>query len=251
VFNISKDNNEPVNVKEFVFEILDTVYQRKVEIKRPCIRVQYHESGEKAYHIDLAIYARGKDIFNNLTDTLYIAKGKLNSLPENKFWEISEPYQLKELIMSKMANNSDREQFRRVIRYLKRWKDFNSTLQGSGKPTGIAFTALCYNLFTIEKDYIYNHITTSYSYKYNDLRALSKVVSAIITMFTWDNKISVQLPVRPSNNLFEKISKNQMLTFKTQLQNFKNILVNSTNDAQTSIACLRLRGEFGNDFPTS
>jgi len=251
VFNISKDNNEPVNVKEFVFDVLNVVYQRNVEIKRPCVRVQYHKAGEKAYHIDLAIYSKGKDIFGNLNGTLYLAKGKLNSLPQYKFWEISEPYQLKELIKSKLSDATDREQFRRVIRYLKRWKDFNSALQGSGKPTGIALTALCYNHFTVEKDTAYNYITRNYYYKYNDLRALTKVVNAIISSLYWNNKINVQLPVRPYNNLFEKMSDNQMATFKAQLQNFKNILDNSTNDSQTTTACMRLRSAFGGDFPTS
>lgn len=251
IFNFAKDANDPVVVKKIVYDVLNAVYQRNVEIKKPCVRVQYHKAGEKAYHIDLAIYARGKSIWSNFNNDLYIAKGKLNSLPGNKFWEISDPFQLKEVIKSKISDNSDREQFRRVIRYLKRWKDYNSSFQGYGKPTGIALTACCYKLFTVEKDFVFNPITRTNGYKYNDLKALAKVVNGIITMFLWNNQISVELPVRPHNNLFEKMSDSQMLNLKTQLQNFKTILDYATNDLHTTTACLRLRGVFGGSFPTS
>lgn len=75
IFNLTKDDVEPVTLKEIVYNILNSVYQRKVEIKRPCVRVQYQKAREKAYHIDLAIYSHGKDIWGDMNDTLYIAKG--------------------------------------------------------------------------------------------------------------------------------------------------------------------------------
>lgn len=250
-FNLTTDQVKPVDLKEIVYNILNSVAKRTVVIKRPCVRVQYHNAGEVAYHIDLAIYAHGKDFWGNMNDKLHIAKGYLGSSADKKIWEISEPYQLKELIKSKISNNSDREQFRRVIRYLKRWKDYNFTSTGTGKPTGIALTALCYNLFTVEKDRLYNPSIGAYYYKYNDLRALTKVVAGILNQFNWNNKISVKLPVQPYNDLFEKMSDNQMLNFKTKLQNFKIILENASNYTQITMACLHLRGGFGGDFPTS
>ena len=244
VFNIAKANNDPLAVKQLVFEILDAAYSRKVKIRRPCVRVQYHQAGEKAYHVDLAIYARGKSFLGDLNGDLYIAKGK-PELPTEKLWEVSEPYRLKELIKSRISDDADREQFRRVIRYLKRWKSFNSYLVGNGKPTGIALTACCYNHFTIEKDYLYGQN----SYKYNDLRALQKIVDSIIGMYSWSNKIEVKLPVEPYNNLFIKMSEAQMLTLKKQLEVLKSTLNNASTDTQTTMACMRLRGVFG-DFPT-
>lgn len=248
-FNITTDQIKPVELKKIVYDILNSVGKRTVEIKRPCVRVQYYNAGVVDYHIDLAIYAHGEDWFGNMNNDLYIAKGFIGSADNKKIWEISEPYQLKELIKSKISDSSDREQFRRVIRYLKRWKDYNFS-SGTGRPTGIALTALCYNLFTVEKDYVRNPITGIYSYKYNDLRALKKVVVGILSQFTWLNKISVKLPVQPYNDLFEKMSDKQMLNFKTELQSFKIILENASNDNQITMACMRLRGAFGGDFPT-
>jgi hypothetical protein len=77
------------------------------------------------------------------------------------------------------------------------------------------------------------------------------VVVGILSQFNWNNKISVKLPVQPYNDLFEKMSDNQMLNFKTKLQSFKTILENASNDALISTACARLIKVFGGDFPTS
>lgn len=246
IFNILKDNNNPVDVKELVYKILDAVHLRKVEVKRPCVRVQYHKAGEKQFHIDLAIYAFGKDIWGNKNNTLYIAKGFSGSSQDKKIWELSEPFRLKELLKTKISDNSDREQFRRVIRYLKRWKDYNFSATGTERPTGIALTACCYNLFAVQKNY--NYYTRTY--QYNDLKALLIVVNGIIGMFDWNNKIKVKLPVEPYNDLFAKLSDKQMGNLKTKLIDFKNILTIATNDVQVTMACMRLQGAFGGDFPT-
>jgi len=246
-FNLTTERFKPVELKEIVFNILNAVAKRKVEIKRPCVRVQYHNAGEVAYHIDLAIYAHGKDVLGNMNDKLYIAKGYLGSSTDKKIWEISEPYQLKELIKSKISDNTDREQFRRVIRYLKRWKDYNFSSTGSERPTGIALTACCYYLFSVQKSY--NPLTKAH--RYNDLDALKNIVNGILKAFNGYTRIKVELPVSPKNDLFEKMSDNQMLNFKTKLQSFKTVIENASADVLISTACTRLVKVFGDDFPTS
>lgn len=247
IFNLTKDDIEPVSLKEIVYNILNSVYQRKVEIKRPCVRVQYQKAGEKLYHIDLAIYSHGKNFWGNMNDTLYIAKGFSGSSADKKIWEVSEPLELKKKIKNKISDDSDREQFRRVIRYLKRWKDYNFLSSGTEKPTGISLTACCYYLFSVQKSY--NKITQSY--RYNDLEALKNIINGILNTFNGYTRISVKLPVSPKNNLFEKMSDNQMENFKTKLENLKNVLDNASNDSQTTMACMRLRSVFGGDFPIS
>ncbi|MEM9816440.1 MAG: nucleotidyltransferase [Cyanobacteria bacterium P01_D01_bin.6] len=244
IFNFSKSTYKPVQVKEWVYKALNTG-SRTVEIKRPCVRVQYHYNGAKWFHVDLAIYSVDRDYFGNLKH--YIAKGFIGSSEDKKIWEISEPFRLKELLKSKITDSSDREQFRRIIRYLKRWKDYNLSSTVAGRPTGIALTACCYNLFTPQRKYIYD----SYRYQYNDLKALQNVVNGIIGMFTWDNQISVRLPVQPYNDLFEKMSPNQMLLMKTKMTSLRDILSAASNESSSLIACMKLQKVFGDDFPIS
>lgn len=244
IFNFPKSAYKPVEVKEWVYKALNTG-SRTVEIKRPCVRVQYHYNGAKWFHIDLAIYSVDKDYWGN--ESNHIAKGFIGSSEDKKIWELSEPFRLKELLKSKITDSSDREQFRRVIRYLKRWKDYNFSSTVAGRPTGIALTACCYNLFMAQKDYIYSF----YTYQYNDLRALQNVVSGIIGMFAWNNQISVKLPVQPYNDLFEKMSTNQMTSMKTKLITLRDTLSYAANEFYPSNACARLQKVFGDDFPSS
>jgi hypothetical protein len=243
-FNFSKDTYHAVEVKEWVYNAL-SIGSRTVQIKRPCVRVQYHLNNERWFHVDLAIYSLDKDSWGN--EITHIAKGLLFSSEDKKEWEPSEPYRLKELLESKFTNSLDREQFRRVIRYLKRWKDYNFSSTVNGRPTGIALTACCYQLFRAEKLYDYS----SSSYQYNDLQALLNVVSGIIEMFSENNQIIVRLPVQPYNDLFEKMTNFQMISMEIKLINLQIALAAALNEPFTYNACTNLRRFFGNDFPIS
>lgn len=244
IFNFSKSTYKPVQAKQWVYDALNTG-ARTVEIKRPCVRVQYNKDGKKWFHVDLAIYSTERDIWGS--EVNYIAKGYVNSSDDKKIWESSEPFKLKELLKNKFQDNSDRDQFRRTIRYLKRWKDINFYNAGSGKPTGIAITACCYERFSPVKER--NYYTSSYVY--NDLMALRNVIDGIISMFTWYDTISVKLPVEPYNNLFDKMTNAQMKTFKSGLNNLREKLNYAISVNNTISACSEMRRVFGQDFPES
>ena len=243
IFNFSKNAYKPVQVKEWVCTALNTG-SRTVQIKRPCVRVQYHLNSERWFHVDLAIYSLDRDYWGN--ETTHIAKGFIGSSEDKKIWELSEPFRLKELLKSKFADSSDREQFRRIIRYLKRWKDYNFSSTVTGRPTGIALTACCYQLFVAQKDYDYS----SYTCQYNDLRALLNVVNGIIEMFSWNDQISVKLPVQPYNDLFGKMTNIQMTLMKTKLISLRNTLAAALQEPYSFNACASLRKVFGSDFPS-
>lgn len=247
VFNFSKNSFKPVEVKKWVYDALNTG-SRTLEIKRPCVRVQYHHNGAKWFHVDLAIYSLDKHPWLK-QELHHIAKGFWGSSEDKKIWELSEPFKLKELLKSKITNLSDREQFRRIIRYLKRWKDCNFSSTGSERPTGIALTACTYNLFKPQTSVICSSCTGSLQYQYDDLKALHHVVDGIIGMFNWKNEISVKLPVEPYNDLFAKMNNNQMVSMQIKLINLQIALSTATMESNTLIACAKLKKIFGQDFP--
>lgn len=240
-FNLAKkDYSDPTEVKKWVYKALEG-HTNDIEIKRPCVRVSYEKNGSKEYHIDLAIYS---DSECNDDGKMYLAKGYLGSNDENKIWEASNPKELIRLVQEHFDDTKDRDQFRRCIRYLKRWKDFKFPVKGDGKPTGIALTISALQWFQPEKeiDLFSNHRTD------DDLKALTKFVSSMINNFS-SGRLIVKMPIEPHNDLFEKFSDQQMEKFKEKLINLKSSLESAANEADPAEACDILIKEFGDDFP--
>lgn len=248
-FDIDKDDyNDPIQVKEWVYNAL-IGHTKYVEVKRPCVTVSYQIDKEPVYHVDLAIYSA-----NNSDGKMYIAKGKINSAEEDRKWEVSDPQKLMELILNKFDDSKDREQFRRIIRYLKRWRDFKFKNGENSKPNGIGLTISAYNFFEVNKnvDYFANKTT------YNDIEALKILVDRIINSFVpeyreEENKyvyrLHMNLIIEPSNDIFEKMTDNNMEEFKRKLGILNDILKEAGDEVDPHEACEILVKEFGDDFP--
>lgn len=249
-FDISKDDYpDPIKVKKWVKDALDG-HTKSVEIRRSCVTVTYQSEGEALYHVDFAVYAA-----NNSDDKLYIAKGKEFSTDENKFWDLSDPLGLMDTIKEKFSED-DRKQFRRVVRYMKKWRIHKFTTSGNSGPTGIALTALAYDLFAVNstKDWASEKIT------YDDFSALLNFVNAIKNKFTliWDSedscfyhKIYQELPVDPKNDLFEKMTNKQMDGFYTKISDMISTLEDVKGKTKKSEACKLLIELFGTEFPAT
>ncbi len=244
VFQVSRKDFYPTDLKSWVHDALCTK-NRTVYYKRPCLTVQYHKAGEEDHHVDLVVYAKEETAFFNETK-YYVAKGRIGSEEKYKIWELAQPFELLNCFKRKFADAEDRAQFRRTIRYLKRWNDLNFYSDGHAKPRGIAITALAYKLFRPNKSFDWN----SWKYRFDDLKALRDFVSAIIRNFDGAGNIAVKLPVKPGNNLFDKMTNNQMKDFKTKLSTLKDSLNTAVREKDTEDACYSLYEEFGDAFPT-
>jgi hypothetical protein len=247
-FKMSKDDVEPVPAKEWVYKALNG-HTKDVKIKTPCVTVTYQEDGEPAFHVDLAVYAS-----ENTDGTQYIAKGKPGSLPENKKWESSSPQELIDTIKNYFDNLKDRAQFRRIVRYLKRWRDIKFTDGGYSKPTGIAITCAAYHWLQINKTLT---DVTANKYEYNDLKCLVNFIDSLIGKFTsvwdedekkWMQRIKVDLPVDPYCDLFEKMTNKQMEKFKEKLEALLTVLKAADSEVDPVEACKKIQEQFGNDF---
>lgn len=250
-FKVKKDDYpDSVDVKKWVFDALDG-HTKKVDMRWSCVTVFYQKDkdDEPVYHVDLAVYS---DESCNSDGKKYIAKGKLNSMAENKSWEISDPKGLVDKVSNKYSGD-DKSQFIRVIRYLKRWKDFKFSSDGNTAPIGIGLTISVYNWFTPNKtltDILAN------KYKYNDMQATKSVVKGMLENFAYYlagsetvERLKVKLPVDPQSDLFEKMTNSQMTTLKEKLNNLLDALSSATDEVDPVKACETLKKVFGDDFP--
>ncbi len=250
-FNIDKDDySDPLEPKMWVKDALDG-HTKKVEVRRSCVTVTYQENGESAYHVDFAIYAA-----DNADEKMYIAKGKTYSDDEHRYWEVSDPQGLIKAIKNKYSGD-DALQFRRVIRYMKKWKSHNFSSNGDSAPTGIALTILAYDGgFSINKKYDW----ATGKYIYDDFSALCNLVYNIKKRFSysWSSEagqmchtMSLSLPVEPYNDLFVKMTDKQMENFYQKINKMLEKLNEVKGKTKRSEACTILVELFGEDFPVT
>lgn len=229
--------HDPVAVKKLIFDAVNG-HTKRVDFRRPCITVYYHQGGEQVYHVDLAVYAR------DAGGRLHLAVGKQFSAADQRQWLHSDPKGLCATIGNRFSGQ-DAEQFRRVIRYLKRWRDHNFAAEGNAAPVGIGITAAAHQWFSVQK-------AGYYSAEYDDLGAMRGFVATLLSRFTsrWGAtglayRLEARLPAAPHNDVFEKMTDQQMTEFKGRLERLREGLdrANQTGDGAHLVQLL------GPDFP--
>lgn len=236
LFKIAKSDFDPVTVKKWVLEALGD-HTSDVQMKEPCVTVNYMDDGEVIYHVDLAVYSN-----NNLDGQTYLARGEESSDAASKKWELSQPQQLITLITQKFGG--DGAQFRRIIKYLKRWKDVNFPATGNGAPLGIGITIAAYNWCEIGKTY---DATTGRTI-YDDRSALKNFLQRLLGQFT-GNRLHVTMPVQPFNDLFAGMSDIQSQNFQQKLKDLLSAIIATEIEPDPAAACEKMQKKFGEDFP--
>lgn len=229
---------DPVVLKKKVRDALNS-NGRTVLIRRPCVTVNYMREGTPEYHVDLAIYAKRDD------GQLDLAKGKENSSDEFRVWEVSDPKKLTDLICTAFKDTDELAQYRRCIRYIKRWR--NVQFRNGGAPLSIALTVAA-------KEWFSPRFETSG--KATDLLALLDWVEAMLSRFNntytddegWHKRLKVTLPVTPNNDLMAGMTKGQMTTFKEKLEALRDALSDAYDEELPEDACKLLNKQFGDDF---
>lgn len=249
-----EDYENPMELKRIVKNVLENHTDKKPVIKSPCVTITYKDKGEDAYHVDLAIY-----VYENKDDTssqMYLARGK-DSKPEEICWEKSDPKGLVDYINSAISDSDDREQFRRIIRYLKRWKNKVFSSSGNAEPPSIGITMIVADKFAVKKK---TDIVSGID-SYNDLEALYNIVSEIQKLFVYKGinqagreiyTISYTFPsdlkFEPGVNIFQKMSDNYMTSFKEKIDTLLSDLKAVRNEADVVEQCKKLNKIFGDDF---
>jgi hypothetical protein len=115
-------------------------HTQNVQLREPCITITYQRKGELIYHVDLAVYASHQG-------STFLARGVVGSSKQDDRWELADPAGLIAYVKTHPSDPSHREQWRRVVRYLKRWKDLRFSSEGQAAPRGVALSACALKWF--------------------------------------------------------------------------------------------------------
>lgn len=231
--------DDPVEVKKLVCSVLEKRGFKNAKIKMPCVTADYASLN---LHIDIVVYRKNGDSYE-------LAVGKRNSGDAVKVWSPSDPKGLIDNINDKsnyIGSSEDKlSQYKRLVRYMKRWRDekFEDTVRK--KVYSIGITVMLKEQFKPVMDD---------EGKPDDLQALRNTVAAILNggyfkALVYDNRrVEVNLPVKPFRDIFD----NSSVATGTQFWNKLNAMLRKLDKALAEDSlkkqCDILRELFGNDF---
>jgi hypothetical protein len=229
-FSFKEDEHTATEIRKWVFDAVKD-HTESVEDKGPCTRVTYADG----YHVDLVSYAVWEDDFGI---TQYRLAHKKNG------WRPAEPLELIKYIRKAMERFEDTNdsatstnQFRRVVRYLRRWIDEAMPYESDSKPTGLAFVLLAVNYLAKELDW---------TGKPDDRLGLHDMAYSVSNIF---GRIVMKKPTQEYEDLFAKLSDDDMKTFKERIGCLASDLALAYQEPDPVKACKLLRKHFGDDFP--
>lgn len=247
-FNVNKSDYEPMELKNIIQEILANHTDYGATIKKPCVTVTYKKDGEAAYHVDLVCYAyENKD---NHDSQMYLARGK-DSTPDEICWEKSDPKGLINYI-NNAVDEEQRPQYRRVIRYIKRWKNLKFDSNGHAEPASIGITL-------IASDYFEAYAKNDGLDDLNAVLSLAKKIKSLFVYVGINDKgrslYRIKYPMPSGLNFevdtdaFVKMTDSQMTDFKDKVEKLVDDLEKVKNEPDEVEQCKKLQKIFGTDFP--
>lgn len=214
VYNLNPSDATPQELKGEIYDSLQSAGYNP-QWMRPCIQIAF-----PGYHLDISVFTREGD-------RLFIAEGKLHDhrtcwRPDGMEWFVQ--------MIWNHPNQTNAEQFRRIVRYLKRWKDIHFGYDGMKGPVGLALTVMAYRWYVPQSD---------------DLSALRIVVSQAVRYFEQGNT-ALQFPYEPRDNLLRKMSYDQIRQMLSRFQQLNQWLGQAESHGRVD----PLVRAFGGDFPT-
>ena len=230
----------PVTPKKEALDVLEDRGFKNAKIKKPCVTAEY-ASGN--VHIDFIIYKQSGDQH-------YLAVGKKNSDEYNREWSAADPLGLMAWINDDSSHDeADAKavlaQFRRLVRYLKRWRDVQFSTTVAAKVFSIGLTVM-----------VKSEFEPSFSKEgaRQDLEALRATVAGILDAGYFyeavDNKYHVQvdLPVQPWRDIFYGSSLDTGTQLHNKLEYLKVQLGKVEVSSDEREQCEILNKLFGDDF---
>ncbi|WP_298809753.1 nucleotidyltransferase [uncultured Psychrobacter sp.] len=242
--------DDPVEPKRVIKEVLEKRNFKDPKIKKPCVTADYKSFN---LHIDYTVYKVDQSY------TTFLAIGKHGSRDEHKDWAQSDQKGLIEWINNVECytgnGSKKRHQYKRLIRFMKRWRDVNFSDEVKKKIFSIGLTVMIKSQYTNQ---------LSHQEQVDDLKALSLIVEGILNgsylKYQSDGKyrVSVQLPTLPYRDIFqhktdgyssEGSDKNIGTQFRNKLIYLNDELKKAIVEPDPYEASKLLRAVFGNCFP--
>ena len=231
--------SNPVVPKVTVLNVLESRGFKNARIKKPCVTADY---SSEDLHIDFVVYRKQGDQH-------HLAVGKKNSDENNREWSEADPRGLLDWIndRSVLGNDADKkhEQFRRLVRYLKRWRDCQFSEQVAAKVYSIGITVMVKQQF---------HPAFNTEGFKQDLASLQRTVSYMLSDGYFQNerngqyRVCVRLPKQPWRDIFDGSSLDTGTQFWNKLKHLKNKLVEVEDLDDEREQCKILNELFGDDF---
>ena len=230
----------PVTPKKKALDVLEDRGFKNAKIKKPCVTADYASDN---VHIDFIIYKRSGNQH-------YLAVGKENSDENNREWSAADPHGLTDWINDDSRYGGDDAkailaQFRRLVRYLKRWRDVQFSEALAEKVFSIGLTVM------VKERLLWSFSTEGAR---QDLQALSETVGTILDAgyFTEEEtgryRVRVHLPAQPWRDIFDGSSLNTGTQLYNKLKRLKEKLAEAEGLSDEREQCQILNKLFGDDF---
>lgn len=230
-FSFDESKYTPEEVRRWVFDAVDG-HTEDVEEKAPCIRVTYKDG----YHVDLVCYAWWED-------ALGVEQHRLAH--QSKGWRPADPPTLVQYVKDARKpfegtedTGTGTDQFRRVVRYLKRWNDNAIRGESDDKPSGLA-------LVLLTKQHLTGPSLT-WAGMPDDRAAVERVARAAAETY---GRITAIKPTPEGEDMFGRISDPEMTKLKSRFGTLRDALVFAKNAPDAATACKELKKVFGDHFP--
>ena len=231
VFAVAPGDFAPNTVKEWVFKAAEGITQN-VLWRNPCVTVQYVQGGKPLYHVDLAVFALDRH------GRRYLSRGKQHASRDVQEWQLDDREGFQQKFAAKYSSSEDGFQLRRVVSYLKRWRQVNVPKEHWGALTGHVLTVAAYHWFDVRKNG---------AGEYNDLGALLELVNRMIQNFKMVGgveRLVVRFPCDPMDDVAVRMSADQMKQFKLRLEKLRDQLIGGAEGNWKLLSTA-----FGSDFP--
>jgi len=229
-FSIRETDYSAKDVRGWVFEAVDG-HTDSVEEMGPCVRVTYADG----YHVDLVAYATWADAVKQEQFRLaHLKKG----------WRPADPPRLLRAVETAMEPFAETEdsltstnQFRRVVRYLRRWMDEALPEESDAKPIGLAFVLLAAR-----------HLVPARTWdgKAWDLKALQGLATFAGNI---PGRIVALKPSPEYEDVFGKLDEDAMEALKARFLTLTADLAKADGEADPVEACRLIKKHLGRDFP--